>query len=441
MPRPADRRLCGSLDHRLSRRAFFGTATGALVGGAVGLNALATSALASQIKRQDKRVILVFLSGGASQFETWDPKPGTNTGGPFQTIQTSVPGFRICELLPEMARRLHKHTAVIRSLSTQSTDHDGPRVNALLRGERSDIGNLKTPSLGCMLSRELAQPNSSVPDHVAFYTTYVGFNNNVQIDFAGFLGARYEPINILNKLAPEANHLPASLTDRDHQDRAALRDQLSAAFMEGRKRDPILISHQNAYGRVRGMMASEKLFDISQEPEKVRARYGNSLFGQQALAARRLVEAGVPFVRLNRGWWDSHGENFDIHAALVPDLDKVLSALLDDLEDRGMLKNTLVVTFAEMGRTPKINNMRGRDHWGQCWSVTLSGCGIKPGVVYGKTNAEGTDVAENKVTASQFFATIFTALGIDPQKENTAPDGRPVPLTPYNTQPVAEVLS
>ena len=438
---PVNRRSCGSPDHDLSRRAFFGSTAGLVAGSTLGLNALAAPPVVEKLKKDQKRAILIFLSGGASQFETWDPKPGTNTGGPFQTIQTSVPGVRICELMPEMAKRLNRHTAVIRSLSTRSADHGGPLVDALLRGERSDIGTLKTPSLGCMLSKELCQPDSQVPDHVGFYTTYVGFNNNVQIDFAGYLGGRYEPINILNKFAPEANKLPPSLTDTDHRERAALQDQLSQTFLAGRRRDPVLASHHTAYSRVRGLMASENLFDISQEPQKIRDRYGNSLFGQQALAARRLVEAGVPFVRLNRGWWDSHGENFDIHASLVPDLDRVMSTLLDDLEDRGLLKNTLVITFSEMGRTPQLNTMRGRDHWGKCWSVALSGCGVKPGVVYGKTNANGTDVAENKVTASEFFATIFAALGIDHQKEYLTPDGRPVPLTPYDTRPIAEVLA
>jgi hypothetical protein len=431
------RRCCGSPEHLLGRREFFGSAAGALGG----LGALALPAVAEKLVAEQKRAILIFLSGGASQFETWDPKPGRNTGGPFQSIQTTIPGVRICELLPQMADRLHRHTAIIRSLSTRSTDHGGAPVDALLRGERTHIGTLNTPSLGCMLAKELARPDSQVPDHVGFYTTYVGFNLNIQVDFAGYLGPRYEPINILNKLAPEANRLPPALTDRDHQDRAALRDLLSARFLEGRKRDAVLVSHHNAYSRVRGLMASEKLFDISKEPPKVRDRYGNSLFGQQALAARRLIEAGVPFVRLNRGWWDSHGENFEVHAALVPDLDQVMAALLDDLEERGLLKHTLVVTFAEMGRTPAINNMRGRDHWGRCWSVTLSGCGIQGGVLYGKTNTDGTDVAEKKVTAAQFFATIFAALGIDHQKEYIAPDGRPVPLTPYNTQPVLDVLA
>lgn len=432
---------CNSPEHVLSRRAFFGSAAGLLAGGALGLNALAAPPTAEKLRKNQKRAIVIFLSGGASQFETWDPKPGTSTGGPFQTIQTSVPGYRTCELMPEIAKSLNRHTAVIRSFSTRNADHGGESVNALLRGERPDIGNLKAPSLGCKLSKELCLPGSQVPDHVGFYTTYVGFNNNVQVDFPGYLGTQYEPINILNKIAPDANRLPPALTDEDHRERGILRDQLSQAFQDGRQRDPVLASHHTAYSRVRGLMASDKLFDITQEPQKVRDRYGSSLFGQQALAARRLVEAGVPFVRLNRGWWDSHGENFDIHASLVPDLDRVMSALLDDLDERGLLKHTLVITMSEMGRTPKINTMRGRDHWGKCWSVALSGCGIKPGVVYGKTNTDGTDVAENKVTPAMFFATIFAALGIDHQKEYLSPDGRPVPLTPYNTQPIAEVLA
>jgi hypothetical protein len=435
------RRTCGSPEHLLSRRAFLGSSAGLLAGGTAGLDFLGSPALANQLQKDQKRAILIFLSGGASQFETWDPKPGRPTGGPFQSIQTSVPGIRISELMPAMAQRLHKRTAIIRSLSCKNVEHAGAPVQALLRGERTDIGNLKTPSLGCMLARELAEPGSSVPEHVAFYTTYVGFNDNAQVDFAGFLGGRYQPINILNKLSPESTKLPAFLSDRDHIEREALRDQLGKSFLAGRERDATLVSHGAAYERVRGLMASDKLFDISREPEAVRQRYGHSLFGQQALAARRLIEAGVPFVRLNRGWWDAHGENFDIHAALVPDLDQTMSALLDDLELRGLLDHTLVVTFAEMGRTPTINTMRGRDHWGKCWSVTLSGCGIKGGVVYGSTNADGTDVAENKVTPAQFFATIFAALGIDYQKEYMAPDGRPVALTPSRTRPIQDVLA
>ncbi len=429
---------CGSPEHLLNRRAFLGGIGGALAG-TIGLDILGNPLLANQMQRQQKRVIMLFLSGGASQFETWDPKPGRPTGGPFQAIQTSIPGYRMCELMPRMASRMHK-TAVIRSFSSPNAEHEGRGVTAILNGERNDVGTLRTPSIGCLLARELAQPGSLVPDHVGMYTTYVGFNLNVQVDFAAFLGARHEPIHILNRLAPEGDQLPAFLTDSDHREREALRDHLARGFQANRERDATVASHRMAYQRVRGMMDNHRLFDISQEPRSIRDRYGHSLFGQQALVARRLVEAGVPFVRLNRGWWDSHGENFEIHASLVPDLDKVMSALLEDLEQRGLIENTLVVTFAEMGRTPQINAMRGRDHWGRCWSVTLSGCGVRGGVVHGSTNADGTDVAQDRVSAAQFFATIFRAVGIDHQKEYAAPDGRPIMLTPYHTQPVGAVL-
>ncbi len=166
--------------------------------------------------------------------------------------------------------------------------------------------------------------------------------------------------------------MPDSLTDSDHRRRAELRQLLSRKFTAGRTRSGPLASHNDAYSQVRGLMASDTLFDISRESEKIRQRYGPTLFGRQALCARRLVEAGVPFVRVNRGWWDSHGENFDIHHELVPELDSVLAVLLDDLEERGLLQHTIVITMAEMGRTPIINSMRGRDHYGGIRALDFS---------------------------------------------------------------------
>jgi hypothetical protein len=436
MIRPSRGHFCGSAEHLLNRRAFLGTALGA-----AGLTMLGTPALAAEMKQEQKRAILVFLGGGASQFETWDPKPGRPTGGPFLSIPTSIPGYQISELMPEMAKRLARHTAVIRSIDTGNVDHAaGARV--VLRGSRPENGAVKYPTLGAILARELAQRDSTVPDHVALWTATVGFPGiaNDHPDAAGYLGSRWEPINILRAISPEGNKLPESLSDLDHKERGELRDLLSRQFTRGRERDATLASHNDAYSRVRGLMASDRLFDISKEPQKTRDLYGPTLFGQQALVSRRLVEAGVPFVRLNRGWWDSHGENFDIHQELVPELDHVLAVLLDDLEQRGPLEHTLVITFSEMGRTPDINNLRGRDHFPRM-SATLSGCGIKRGLVYGKTDADGKDIADKRVKVPEFFATIFQALGIDHRKEYPAHDGRPVPLTDYGTDPVSELLA
>ncbi len=187
-------------------------------------------------------------------------------------------------------------------------------------------------------------------------------------------------------------------------------------------------------------MASEKLFDVSQEPPKMRDRYGPSLFGEQVLVARRLIEAGVPFVRVGRAWWDSHGQNFETHQELVPELDHVMAALLDDLQERGLLEHTLVITLAEFGRTPAINPSLGRDHFATAWSATLSGCGIKGGSVYGKTDAKGERVTEGEVGAPELFATIYRALGINHQK-NYYVGSRPVPLTEPGTKPIKAVLA
>lgn len=432
---------CGSPSHALNRRMFLGTGTGLLLGGTAGLNILGTSSIAENLKQSQKRAILIFLGGGHSQFETWDPKVGAATGGPFMQIPTTVPGYHVCELMPEMSQRIHKHTAVIRSIDTNNTDH-ARGAERLLRGNRPDDGPARFPTLGAMLARELAQQESRVPDHVALYTTelnYPGKLNPVP-DFSGCLGSRWEAINILRDTSPECNKLPNSLTDLDHKQRADLRALLSQKFAVGRGNNATLRSHLDAYGQVRGLMASDTLFDISREPQRVRDRYGPTMFGRQALCARRLVEAGVPFIRLNRGWWDSHGENFDIHHELVPELDYVLAVLLDDLEERGLLDHTLVITMAEMGRTPKINSMRGRDHYAGM-SATLSGCGIQGGVIYGSTNDTGTEIIDGKVNIPQFFATIFDALGLDHQKKYNAGDGRPITLVEYDTESIPEVLA
>ena len=178
MARRSQRTLCRSADHEVSRRAFLGAGTGALVGGTAGLGVLGNPAFAEQLKKTDKRVILLFLSGGASQFETWDPKPGRPTGGPFLTIPTSIPGVRISELMPRMAQEIHQHTAIIRSISTTNTGHDGRGVRQLLSGERNDTGNLDVPSLGSMLARELSNPGSPLPENIAFYSAYVGLTLN-----------------------------------------------------------------------------------------------------------------------------------------------------------------------------------------------------------------------------------------------------------------------
>ncbi len=399
------------------------------------LNYFSNSAIAGELKKKQKRVILLWLAGGASQLETFDPKPGAVTGGPFRAIPTSVPGTHISELMPEIAKRTNK-MCIIRSLNTRNADHGGGAL-LMMRGRANESGGLKYPDLGAVIAKEMGRIDSKVPDYISFYAQTEG--RGAAPGDSGFLGSRFAPMHIYEKAVPENMQRMSQLTELDHQQRSDLRELFSKQFSQNRFSSSVN-SHNEAYQRVRGIMASEKLFDISQEPDKIRHRYGPTLFGEQALATRRLIEAGVPFVRLARAWWDSHGQNFETHQELVPELDHVLSTLIDDLGERGLLENTLIITLAEFGRTPGINQALGRDHFASAWSCSLTGCGIKGGALYGKTDAKGEKVIDGEIGAARLFATIYSALGINPQK-NYHVGSRPVPLTDPGTESIDEVLA
>lgn len=429
------RHFCGSPAHALNRRAFLGAgaAGAAAFADMTGLNVLSSPTLAGELKKNQKRVILLWLAGGSSQLETWDPKPGAPTGGPFRAIKTDVPGLAISELMPEMAKRM-KHTCVIRSLNTRVGEHGGA-AKIMMRGRR-DEANLRYPDLGAVVAREMGKADSKVPDYVTFYTQTEG--RNMAPGDPGFLGARFAPMELTTKNTPEFIQRLDAISDADHLERAELRNLLGKEFARGRSSDA-MNSQGEAYGRVRGLMASEKLFDISQEPQKVRDRYGPSQFGQQTLIARRLVEAGVPFVRVARAWWDSHGQNFETHQEMVPELDHVMSTLIDDLKDRGLLDDVMIITLAEFGRTPRINASLGRDHFASAWSMTMTGGGAKGGAVYGKTDPNGATVVDGEVDAGTLFATIYSNLGINPHK-NYYVGSRPIPLVNPGIEPIAELV-
>jgi len=421
----------------VSRRSFLGAAAvgaGAVAADMTALDVLRSPLLASELKRGEKRVILLWLAGGASQLETFDPKPGRPTGGPYRAIPTAEPGIHVSELMPKFAQRI-KHTAIIRSLDTKIADHG--QAARLMHIGRRDEPSLRYPDLGAILARELGQADSRVPDYVNFYTATEGRGSG--ISQAGFLGARYNAMFLTEQNTPQNLHKLEEINDLDHVERAELRNLLTARFARGRESAP-LASHNEAYARVRGLMASEKLFDISGEPQRIREMYGPTLFGEQALIARRLIEAGVPFVKVSRAWWDSHGQNFETHLELVTELDHVMSALVDDLQARGLLEHTLIVTLSEFGRTPVINASLGRDHFASAWSVSLTGCGIRGGTVYGASDEDGQTVKDGKVGAGEVFATIFQALGLDHQKHYEV-GIRPVPLTDIGTKPIKEVLA
>lgn len=425
----------GLFNPMLGRRAFLGAATAgaaALAADMSGVDILKHPLLADELKKQDKHVILLWLAGGASQFETWDPKPGRPTGGPFRAIDTNVPGIRISELMPKLAQRM-QYTGIVRSLNTRNADHGGG--TKLMESGRLPEGGLDYPDLGSILAHELARADSQVPDYVSLYTSTEGRHKGGP----GFLGARYAPMFLDKDVMPENIKRLDVVAELDHKERDDLRNLLSQRFARGRQSNSVG-SHNGAYQRVRGLMASEKLFDISQEPQSVCDKYGPTQFAEQCIVARRLIEAGTPFVKVARAWWDSHGQNFETHLELVTELDHVMSTLIDDLKDRGLLEKTLIITVGEFGRTPQINPSLGRDHFASAWSASLTGCGIKGGTVFGKTDDDGHKVAEGEVGAPELYATILQAIGIDHEKHFTYLGSRPIPLTEPGTKPITQLL-
>jgi hypothetical protein len=429
------KQFCGSPEHTIDRRLFLqgGLAT-ALGVSLAELGAPRHALLAGEVAQQKKHVLLLWLAGGASQLETWDPKPGRPTGGPFKSIATCVPSIHISELLPKMARLMDR-VALVRGLDTKIGDHG--QAATLMQLGRRPAGEVAYPDLGAIVAKELGERDSAVPEYVSIYPATEGQNSGRPT--SGFLGGRYAAMTLERSLRPENLDLPAGLSEQEHDEREHLRQYLSDRF--NRERDSAEVQGYNsAYARVKGLMRSDTLFDLDREPEKVRDRYGRTDFGQYALIARRLIEAGVPMVKVARAWWDSHHDNFESHRELASELDHVMSTLILDLEERGLLSSTLIVTLSEFGRTPGINKDLGRDHFASAWSCTLTGCGIKGGSLHGKTDANGNTVTDGKVGAGDVTATIFKAVGINPKK-NYHVGLRPIPLSPEDSAPIKTVLA
>lgn len=428
------KQFCGSPAHTIDRRLFLqgGIAT-ALGVGFAGFEAPLHSLWASEIRQQKKHVLLLWLAGGASQFETFDPKPGRPTGGPFKAIPTNVPGIHICELMPKLAGMMDR-LAIVRSLDTKIGEH-GQAADLMQRGRKAEP-ELVYPDFGAVVAKELAQRESEVPEYVSMYLATEG--QRWGRPEPGFLGSRHAGMSLEKALKPENITLPQGVTEQEHTEREHLRQYLSERFNRARNADEIQ-GYNSTYARVRGLMRSDSLFDLEKEPPCVRDRYGPTEFGQHCLIGRRLIEAGVPMVKVCRAWWDSHADNFESHRELVSELDHVMTTLLLDLEERGLLESTLVLTLSEFGRTPIINKDVGRDHFASAWSCSFAGCGIRTGVAHGKTDADGKTVADGKAGAGDVTATVYQAVGINPKK-NYRLGPRPIPLVPEDSQPIKAVL-
>jgi hypothetical protein len=422
---------CGSAEHALSRRGFLAGVAGSL--GALSLGSLARPAAARELSRAGKRVLVIWLHGGVSQLETWDPKPGTDTGGPFQTIATSVPGVHVCELLPHTARLMHR-LALVRGLNTAEDNHAKGYV--LMHTGRRQEPAMKYPHLGSVCSKLLGDRDNPLPGYIHITP---GGSGGVSSEDAAFLGPRHASVALSDGHAPANLDRPAVLSAEADRQRHELRVQASERFLR-RRRTAETEAYTHSYDQAAQLMARRKLFDITTEPPHVLDRYGRHDFGRHCLMARRLLEGGATFVKVMHTNYDTHHENFDFHIEQLGEFDRPFATLLEDLEQRGLLDTTLVVVMSEFGRTPKINRNYGRDHWSKAWSVALAGCGIKGGAVVGKTNANGTAVTDRQVNAGHLFHTYLRALGFD-SKKNFYIDQRPIAIADPKAAPIPEVLA
>jgi uncharacterized protein (DUF1501 family) len=359
-------------------------------------------------------------------------KPGTNTGGPFQTIATSVPGTHICELLPYTARLMHR-LALVRGVNTAENDH-GKGYVIMHTGRRPEPA-MKYPHLGSVCAKLLAGDNP-LPGYL--HITPRG-NGGVNAADAAFLGPRYASVALGDGQAPANIDRPAGLGASADQRRHRLRLEANERFLR-RRRTAQTEAYVHSYDQAAQLMARRKLFDTRTESPRSLDRYGRHDFGRHCLMARRLLEGGATFVKVTHSNYDTHYENFDFHIEQLGEFDRPFATLIEDLADRGLLDSTLVLVLSEFGRTPTINRNYGRDHWGTAWSVALGGCGIKGGAVIGKTNANGTAVTERSVHGGHLFHTYLRALGIN-SKKNHYVDQRPIPMADPKAEPIKEVLA
>jgi hypothetical protein len=398
---------------------------------------LRAEALVPAASRRPISCILLWMGGGPSQLDTFDPKPDApaEIRGEFGTVRTSIPGVHVSELLPRMATRLDKYS-LLRSVTSPDNGHE-TATHYCLTGYKFTPA-VEYPSYGSVLTRELGG-NSEMPPYVLLGGYPFGYGG------AGYMGGTYNPFTIDGDVgAPNFRVRDVSLPGGVQMERVKRRQSLLAAIdvfqkqVEASEVRTMDSFYERAYALVTSPRA-KLAFQLDLEPPPVRERYGTSRFGHSCLLARRLVEAGVRFVTINWGAWDTHQDNFKSLRGSLPQLDLAYSALLDDLHARGLLESTLVIWMGEFGRTPKVNPSAGRDHWAQAMSVCMGGGGVKTGLVIGETNERSEEPKTRPIRVEDVAATIYRALGIDSSKEYLTPQNRPVRIN-YDGEPVAEIL-
>jgi hypothetical protein len=375
---------------------------------------------AEELRKGGMACILLFMRGGPSQMETFDPKPDTEHGGPTKTIGSVVSGISVAEGWPNVAKAM-SDIALIRSMTNKEGEHQ--RATFQLHTGYVPSGSVKYPSLGSIVASELGPENFDLPH-------FVSIGNRQAMAGSGFLGMHVAPFMVANPMQMPSNvALPQNVKPDRFGRRLGLLESLEQDFADAGG-GPRVEDHKTLYASAAQMVRSPRLkaFELDKESDAVRDRYGRNAFGQGCLLARRLVEQGVTFVEVESNGWDTHDDNFNRVKKLSDVVDPGFAALVSDLKERGMLERTLVIWMGEFGRTPKINPRTGRDHYPRAFNMALAGAGIHGGQVIGATSADGSDVASRPVTVPDLFCSFYKALKINPRKENISSLGRPIKL-------------
>jgi uncharacterized protein (DUF1501 family) len=396
------------------------------------------------LRKQNKSLIILWMGGGPSHMDTWDLKPDSLNAGEFKPIKTSVPGIEISQHLPTVATQMN-HLSIVRSLVTNEGSHERGRI--LMHTARAPSVVVNYPSMGSVASQQLTPKELALPGFISIGGV---------ADGPGFLGMNYAPFTVQDPGRPPTNiQTPTEVDDLRIRRRQrlfyAVEDSFTnnlVPFVDQKDRHAhadAAVAHTDIYGKAFNLVADrngKKVFDLSTESASLAREYGSTgNFGRACLLARKLVEAGVTCVEVDLGGWDNHAGIFPaLSRTLLPQLDKGMATLVKDLVDRGMWKNTVVVWMGEFGRTPRINQNAGRDHWARCWSVVVGGGGIKGGTIYGETNKDGTEVASNPCSVGDLFATLYKGLGIDPELQIRDAIGRPHHISGESGKPIAALV-
>lgn len=402
-----------------SRRHFLRIAAGVSL--SLALPALEGRAVEARGNERPKSFILVWLGGGPSQLESWDPHPGTGIGGETKSIKTAMPGVEISNFYPKMADELAS-LCLIRSMVSKEGDHE--RGSYLLKTGYRPEQAVVHPSLGAIITHELPAAGVEIPRHLSIVSSQWPARG-------GFLGNEYDAFQLPDPSASLTNVKALAEGERQTKRLDSLA-MVEKAFRKGRRNSVAATLHEETVRRALTMMSSEQLkaFDVDLEPAEVRAAYGNSAFGRGCLIARRMVEAGVRSIEVNLEGFDTHANNFEGQKVQAGILDPALAALVKDLRERDLLDSTVLLCIGEFGRTPNINPFGGRDHWPTGFSALVGGGGFQKGLLIGETDPEGKETTpKDPIEVQDLYATILKTLGVNHRREVTTPIGRPIRLS------------